>query len=519
MAQTISLAYETALNSLSRSSKGYIFNVNTNETITADDYLKQFKIHSLFQKETSLFGNTVAKYVEIELISDDRNYDNWLNTQVIVYLGLEISPGVYEYIKQGLFRVRESNVDNDNYVTKLLCYDGMVRLNQPYSNSELSSYPKTLSAIAEEAVEDVGLTLQSNVFPNSTFMTEAPNVSTNEYTYRNIIEWIAELSGTNAVITVEGQLKFVPWAPTASVVINSDQYYTLSLDPQFGALTAVQMSRSALGDEISFPATLAESDIVYNISDNMVAYNQRETIIESIYTLVNGLSYRPYSLKWDGVYFLELGDALQIVDTNDNIINTYYCNSILTYNGGVTEELFMRAYTPEVAAVKIQGALTKKNLFTDARVDKIENEITFVIADVETLNGDFTQLQLDLNTVTTTVQNTNSSLTTLQSQVTQNATDVNIAFSQNSEMKQYYNYNENELSIGRPGNPGIIRIGFPSNVPEVILSDGANNTATIKSDQMTIKNIIVGESLSTGKHTVKTLEIGGTVYTVFLPQG
>jgi hypothetical protein len=179
----------------------------------------------------------------------------------------------------------------------------------------------------------------------------------------------------------------------------------------------------------------------------------------------------------------------------------------------------MRAYTPEVAAVKTSGAITKKGAYTGARVDKLNNQITLIASDVQDLSGNYSQLQLDLGSITSTVQDVETELGILQSQVTQTATDYTLAFGAIDEIKQYYNFNETELSIGRPANPGIIKIGFPGNIPQITLSDGSNNTAILKSDNLSISNAEIRTSLSTAKHKIEVINIGGTDYTVFLPQG
>jgi len=367
-------------------------------------------------------------------------------------------------------------------------------------------------------VAEVGLELDSTIFPNSTFSTEAPNVGENEYTYRNIIQWIAELSGTNAIMTKDGKLKFAEYKRSGAWDIGPEDYYKLVAEPQFGPITAVQMTRDALGDIVTFPV-IDNGDIVYNIIDNMVAYNQREDIIEDIHAIVEGIAYTPYTLTWDGTYHLELGDLLRITDNNSNQFYTYYTNSVITYNGAVSEELFMRAYTPETSAIKTPGAIAKKGTFTEARVNKLDNQITLLASEVGDLGQNYSQLVLNIGAITATVQEVESELGTLQSQITQNATDVQIAFDQNTEMKQYYNFNSTELSIGRPANPGIIKIGFPGNIPQISLTDGSNETAIIKSDNISISNAQIRTSLSTAKHKIEVITIGGTDYTVFLPQG
>jgi hypothetical protein len=513
MAVNVSSAYLNALKEGLREPRAYIHNLNQDEIITDDNEIVSFKIYSQLQRENNIFGNTIAKYAEIEVKNiGNSQFNDWLDNSIVIYLGLSLN-GTPEYVNQGRFRIYNIEYDRDKQTAKFEAFDRMVRFNRPYRNGD-TIFPISLGDFFAEIVEAVGLEAGSTIFPNSTFEINEPNVSDDEFTYRNVLAWIAELAGGNAVIGRDGKVYIQSFGVSPVYDIDADEYFTLETQEKFGPIEKVRMIRE-FEDIVEFPAG---EGISYDIVGNQLAYDQREAIIEDIYDFVEGLEYVPFTLKYRGTAHLDFCDLVEITNSEDEVIQSYIMNHILTFDGSMSEELNAVAYSPATEAIRSQGEIKNKATFTSARVDKVENQITLVASDLNDLSGNFSQLQLELEGITATVQATNDTIGTLQSQITQNADNVNIAFSQNTEIRQYYNYSPTELSIGRPNQQGVIKIGFPNNVPEIILSSGAE-TASIKSDQMTISNIIVGNTLDTGKHTVKTLEVGGIVYTVFLPQG
>jgi len=512
MAVAISTAYANTLKQGLRESRAYIHNLNKGVFITDETELVSFKIYSELQRENNIFGNTVAKYAEIEVKNTDNlQFNDWLDNSIEIYLGLSID-AIPEYINQGRFRVYNVEFNRDKQTAKLECYDRMVRFNVPYKNGS-AVFPMSLGDFFAELVEEVGLEVGSPTFPNSTFMIEKPNVGVDEFTYRNLLGWIAELAGGNAVIGRDGKVYIKSFGNIPVYTIDADEYFTLEIQDNYGPIQKVRMIRE-FEDIVEYPA----GDLLsYDIIDNQIAYDQREAIIQNIHAQVNGIGYIPFKLAYRGTGHLDFCDLIQIVNSDNQTFNSYVMNYILTFDGSMSEELSAIAYSPATQSIKSNGETKTKANFTSARVDKVENQISLVASDVEDLSGKYSQILVGIDGISSAVQKTDAELGLLKSEVVQTATDLTFLFGQNEEMRTYYNFDETSLTIGRK-DQGVIEIGFPDNTPEIIIKSGSD-TAKIKSDQMTISNIVVGNSLDTGKHTVKTLTIGGIVYTVFLPQG
>ena len=135
----------------------------------------------------------------------------------------------------------------------------------------------------------------------------------------------------------------------------------------------------------------------------MLAYDQRESIIGSIHNLANGFQYTPFELAWRGTGHLNFMDKVNIVNTDSETIATYVMNQTVVFNGSLSEELSAVAYSAAAAAVKNAGTSNNKLRHTEAKVNKVDGEISLVVSEVNDLGSDVTQLYLDLGSISATV--------------------------------------------------------------------------------------------------------------------
>lgn len=522
MAQTITLPYSTQLSNGLRWARAYIRVIDDAVSIYDNTHLIEYKIQTQSQNEKNLLGNAIAKYAQVKLQNPTNNTYDLVGKRIEIFAGLTLNIGevseTVEYLSQGIFRIYDAAKDTDNQSITLECYDGMVRFNVEYSDSGLT-FPMTLANFISGLCISVGLELGNTVFTNSTFLIERPNVADKEYNIRTLLGWAAQIAASNAVMGIDNKVYIKGLGTSSIFTISPALYYEFKQEPLYGPINFVEMTREALGDTIDYPDITPVNPTTFRIIDNMIGYNQRAALITPIYTAVNGKQYFPFKLKWRGTGHLEFMDRITITDSNSVSFDTYVLNSILTFNGALSEELSALAYTGAGESVKNSGNVRQNIKYTNARVDKVEGTITLVAADLEDLSSDYAKIVLDVSTITSSVQDVADDLSTMSTTVTQTASNLTTTIQSVDGIKQYYQYDANSLTIGREDSPAQIKIGYVSNIPVMTLTDGQNDTAVIQSNQMSIKNIIVGETLNTGRHTVKTMNIGGVEYTVFLPQG
>ena len=269
MARTISVKYQTQLANNLRWARAYIYLPNEAIAIYDNQYLIEYKVITNLQKDGSIFGNTIAKYAEIKLKNPNNNTLNIaINQTVEIFSGLTLDVGLVtesvEYLKQGVFQVYAIKADEDNETITLEAYDGMVKLNAPYYEIG-GTYPMTLSALVNSLCVRANLELGDTNFTNSTLSVPAPNVAANEYTIRDVLSWVCELTATNALIGDDGKLYLKSYGSTPVFTITPDLYTKLKSMTHFGPINTVEMTREALGDTVAYPDPLPANTITYKI--------------------------------------------------------------------------------------------------------------------------------------------------------------------------------------------------------------------------------------------------------------
>ena len=417
MAQTISSKFQAQLANNLRWARGYVYSVENNAYFHDNDNLISFKITTDLQKGAAIYGNTICKYAETTAQNPGNFIKPNIGDHIDIYTGLTLDISLpteeVEYLNQGRFTLYDIKYDEDNETFTTYHYDDMVKFNvKYYKNGE--SYPMSLAAFAANLCSRVGLELGSTTFPNSTFMIDEPNVAANEYTFRDLLGWVAELAGGNAVIGRDNKVYIKTYSDTSVFTITPDIYVKAKRATTFGPLNSVAMIREALGDTVAYPDPLPIYPLSYKIIDNMVAYDQREDIIEEIYNEINGMTYVPFELDWRATGHLDFMDKITIVDTNSVSFDSYVMNQVLSFNGALSEQLSAVAYSPAEAAIKNAGTTTTKGKLTEAKVDKVSGEITLVSSEVDNLGTDMAQVLLDVDSINLTVADHTGAIGALQ---------------------------------------------------------------------------------------------------------
>lgn len=406
MAQTITPRFEAQLANNLRWARGYLWAVEYNEYMHDNDSLISFKITTDLQKDAAIFGNTICKYAETKAQNPGNLIRPVVGGHIDLYVGLtlDISQPTQdiEYLNQGRFTLYDIKYDEDNETFTTYHYDDMVKFNIKYFENG-NVYPMTLGNFVSSLCMRVGLELGNPDFYNSDFVIEQPNVAANEYTFRDLLGWAAELAVGNAIIGRDGKVYIKSYGDTSVFTITPELYTKFKKTDTFGPINSVYMLREALGDNVVYPDPQPLNPITYKIIDNMLAYDQREDIIESIYDEVNGTTYTPFQLEWRGTGHLDFMDKITIIDTNGISYDSYVMNQVLNFDGALSETLSAVAYSPVETAITNSGTSSTKNRLTEAKVNKVDGEITLVVAEIDGLDQDISQLTLDVSSIEATV--------------------------------------------------------------------------------------------------------------------
>lgn len=343
-------------NSIEQGNHRYLLNIDitTTENIIIptinEEKIVEFSVEDAVSDDEnfSSLGGVVIGLATIVLDNSDEAFTNYKfkNASVSIELGLIISQGtssISEYIDYGIY-----TVDTCEYVgnkIRLLCLDNMVKFDdRTFSETLLTQFPITIQQIVDDACTVCGVTLQGVVPYASEYLNVRPS---GEVTYREILQSIAQLTGTFAKINKQGKLYF-NWfdvthlnqayndgtiIPDISNVIYLDGDKIASIVPQQHntMITGVKASIIEGGDLVEYIAGTDEFAI--DISNNIFLESINvQTLLNRIYADISGLVIRGLTVEHLNNPLYESGDvgitAYKIDRLNSNALQ--YCPFVIT---------------------------------------------------------------------------------------------------------------------------------------------------------------------------------------------
>lgn len=198
---------------------------NFKETIKSLGRMQDVRItYTLNNKQLILDGeniNSITPNYEASLLKSvmkgldlDSNIDIPLGTEIKFEYGLLIN-GVYEYLDYGNYIVYKSEKQEDTLSYKITCYDKMLYSMKDYEHVEVT-YPITIYEYLKAVCNKIGLQMKKTNFanmlrqvPSELFMTvnEDGTYSSMGYTYRDVLDQIAEVTGGCICLTLDDKVE------------------------------------------------------------------------------------------------------------------------------------------------------------------------------------------------------------------------------------------------------------------------------------------------------------------------
>ena len=110
------------------------------------------------------------------------------------------------------------------------------------------------------------------------------------------------------------------------------------------------------------------------------------TFVEQAYNIMKGLTIYPFECQWRGNPALEIGDKINLITKDDEIISSFVLNDTIKYNGGLNmvSTWKIEESAPEHANPSTLGDVIKQ---TFAKVDKVNQEITIIAGETATIKA------------------------------------------------------------------------------------------------------------------------------------
>lgn len=368
--------------------------------------MQEFEINSSCYVNDKFIGTTVAKKATVKLL-DDGNY-SLENKDINIKTGIEIN-NAKEYQKLGTYTIPKPDTEEVSGNTSFTGYDYMKKFDTLYVDS--NTYPIRLDACLENLCSQVGLTLGNKNFPNNSYMLKG-NPFTNRETRKTVLSNLVQLAGGFAEIDVEDGKLYVrnlDVSGEAVETIDGNNYDGFKPNNVFGPVNSVriQMNSGVDGEETIKEAegVTDENRCQITIADNyyLTSAEERETVINGIFNVLNGLTYLPIELSYYGYPWLKLGDKIKVKDKSDKEYVTYVMEHTLKYNGAYSGTIKAIALTKTQQAYKEVLSLKDWRRNTELAVDKINGKMTAVIEEQSEQGEKITQTEQDVNGLTTKV--------------------------------------------------------------------------------------------------------------------
>lgn len=339
-------------------------------------------------QEDRLLGNTPSMMLDLDLNNTDGVLSDCAGNTFLI----DLKEADSTEIPTQEFIVQEAP---EKYTKKLslTLYDVMIKFNKPYKSEltyEKDKYP-TISQQLDEMSRLAGVRIDKTGLSNTVLNKKAQWIDTT-IIMRDYIGWIAELSGTNALINESNTLIFRNLFAT-----NHDIEFT----SDFEKSDLITISRVAYDDGVNLIASGNDTGKTIYIDANN-SYCDSQTYTDAILAKYSGQSfYGMSSLKTFGKDTIKLGDTA-------------------TYDGNKCIVLSIkRKYVGTQSVVELDGEVALKNVDSvvtkvsdkvrikrlQVKVDQDANKLEIVAKNLEDAKGDVGNLQVETNKIKTQVEN------------------------------------------------------------------------------------------------------------------
>jgi len=322
--------------------------------------------------EDFTIGGTVASEIEFSLLNKPEYTDiEFMGATVIVHIGLLLVEGmgltyedlmqytyeqlmqftygqlgndVWEYVPLGVFNIDDVNKQRNTIQIKAI--DNMINLDKPYSLSQLG-YPATLFQIYVDLCNVCDVMPGTVDFPNKNYVVQERPVG--DYTFRDILGYIAELSGTFARMNRNGALELTWYKPTGLILTPANRFNFRPRDDKI-RITGVM----ATVDDTTYLA--GTDEYVVDLSENPLLQGDYETVLPNIYNNIKDTEFTPFESNWQGNPAIQAGDMITQIDRDGKVYPTLVTFSKYKYRGSST----LKAEGLPMSAKGYKGSTNKK---------------------------------------------------------------------------------------------------------------------------------------------------------------
>lgn len=337
---------------------------------------------------------------------------NLLGQWVHVGFGVKLSTGAFEYLDYGSFLITEITTVKDTGVTTVIGYDKMINSMKNYQvldveyPIDLYTYTQRLCEACDLELGNESFTVHSDWLINGELWENIDGI-----TYRDIFVQIAQVTGTTCIISNDDKVYFKPINLTGEV-LTYDNMFKLKLEPVFGEINSVVLSRTPQEDNIFMrdeESIRLNGLTEFKIENNEIVDKDRDNAMTPIYNALKGISYYPFETTTEGLGWYEIADNIDIINDTGDVFNTTLFNFNITIDGSIKEILKTSAETKTQTQYQYATTIAKRIKNTEIITNKQEQYIKQLVSDMYEENGvinkNFTEVYQDITNIINKVQN------------------------------------------------------------------------------------------------------------------
>lgn len=349
-------------------------------------------------------GSAIASELTLKLDNRDGKFDdtNFEGAELFVRIGIkkwdagQWENAKVEYVPIGYFTVDESPKKASSIALSAL--DRMVQFDKDFDADDIT-FPTTVGNLLTYCCTKCGVplkTIPETLLNHSYQVKECPQRE--NLTYRQIIQWIGEITATCGYIDWDGKLR-MEWYSDTDTLIDKSLRYTSDMNEKDVTITGVQVEDDE--ENIYLAGT---DEYALNIEGNALIQHDHNVIARTVFEKVNGFTYRPYTCTTKSLPHIYPMDKIAYIDKKGVSHNSIVTRWTYKLNGrtqleakGVTEtkENYAKAnpLTAREAAILAQMKkaneieLNSRQQAVLALNETIVNSLGLFVSTVEEGNG------------------------------------------------------------------------------------------------------------------------------------
>ena len=372
-----------------------------------DSDISGFKpIYNLGEK---IIGNFSTKRVEFSLFNTSKY--NITNHEFEVFIGLKVN-NVFNYISLGKFIADKAQIkDEAQDECSIVAHNYTLKFKIPYK--PILTFPCTIKEAIKSICNYLNIGYVENNFINSDYLLQEFFID-EDATFFDVIKVLVESGFANADINNTNSLIVKSPSQTIDYTFSLNELFELKKeDNKFGPVNSIVASRIVADDGSTTEDVFArdETSITknglyeYKINQNDAIDYDRQTAVNNMLAGILNFEYVPATIEATYNPATEVGDILEVPDVKSDTSFLLFAKEI---TADLSTGLMIIESTEKTQTQTDYNAATEKDKRrkTEAKVNKLEGQITLVVKETKENSNTLVQQQLSIDGLKQAVQNT-----------------------------------------------------------------------------------------------------------------